>query len=50
MIDTGKGTYLFINPDKGVDISTQVYKLLGIDNQTEQIVEGEKPVIVSSDK
>ncbi|MBO4443029.1 MAG: OmpH family outer membrane protein [Bacteroidaceae bacterium] len=50
VIDTGKGTYLFINPEKGVDISTQVYKLLGIDNQTEQIVEGEKPVIVSSDK
>lgn len=50
VVDTGKGTYLFINQNRGVDISTQVYKQLGIDNQTEKIVEGEPPVIVSSDK
>jgi outer membrane protein len=48
VVDTGKGTYLFINQDRGVDISVQVHKRLGIDNQSEQIAEGEQAVIVSS--
>jgi len=45
VVDTGKGTYLFINPEKGVDITDPVYSLLGIEKKTERVVEGEQPVI-----
>ena len=51
VIDTGKGAYLFINPDKGVDISEVVYKKLGIDNIPDKVVEQAQPVIMqNSDK
>lgn len=40
VIDTGKGTYLYINPNKGVDISGPVYTKLGIENHHDRIVEG----------
>lgn len=51
VIDTGKGAYLFINPDKGVDISEVVYKKLGIDNIPDKVVEQGQPVIMqNSDK
>lgn len=51
VIDTGKGAYLFINPDKGVDISEVVYKKLGIDNIPDRVVEQGQPVIMqNSDK
>ena len=49
VVDTGKGTYLFINPEKGVDISDPVNKLLGIEIKTEQIVEGGQPVLNTND-
>ena len=46
VIDTGKGTYLFINQNKGVDLSDNVYKRLGIVYQPENtITEGEQTVI-----
>lgn len=45
VIDTGKGTYLYINQEKGVDISAQVDKLLGIENEPDVIVEGGQPII-----
>lgn len=37
VIDTGTRTYLFINPDKGVDISNQVYSILGIETNMESV-------------
>ena len=37
MIDTGTRTYLFINPEKGVDISNQVYSILGIETNMESV-------------
>ena len=46
VVDTGKGTYLFINPEKGVDISFPVYELLGIEIKVETVSEVEQPVIV----
>ncbi len=46
VIDTGKGTYLFINPDKGVDISEVIYKRLGIENIPDKVVEQGQPVII----
>ena len=49
VVDTGKGTYLFINPEKGVDISESVYKLLGIETKEEQLVEGENQVLINKD-
>ncbi len=36
VIDTEKGTYLYINNEKGIDISHPVYKTLGISSQIEQ--------------
>jgi outer membrane protein len=46
VIDTGKGTYLFINQNKGVDLSDNVYRRLGIVYQPENtITEGEQTVI-----
>ena len=39
------GTYLYINPEKGVDISGAVYKLVGIEDGAEMIVEGGQPVL-----
>lgn len=38
VIDTGTKTYLYINPEKGVDISNQVYRLLGL---KEPVLEGD---------
>ena len=49
VIDTGKGTYLFIIPEKGVDISGQVYRLLGIEKQPERVVESGQSVLKTSD-
>lgn len=48
VIDTGKGTYLFINPDKGVDISVPVYRKLGIE-VVEAVPENGQPVLINSD-
>lgn len=48
VIDTGKGTYLFVNPDKGVDISELVYKRVGIENIPDKVVEDGQPVIIQS--
>ena len=46
VVDTGKGTYLYINDSKGVDISDDVYLLLGIEiKEPEKIVEGGQPVL-----
>lgn len=39
VIDTGTGTYLFINGNKGVDISNEVYAVLGIETLPERILE-----------
>lgn len=35
VIDTEKGTYLYINNDRGIDISHPVYQVLGIESQIE---------------
>ena len=35
VIDTEKGTYLYINNDRGIDISHPVYHVLGIESQIE---------------
>ena len=45
VIDIGAGTYLFINEERGIDISLQVYKALGIEREPEPIVESGLPVI-----
>jgi outer membrane protein len=45
VVDTGKGTYLYINQEKGVDISQMVYQRLGIEKKTETVVEGGQPVL-----
>lgn len=45
VVDTGKGTYLFINQERGVDISDQVGSRLGIEKKVEKVVEGEQPVL-----
>lgn len=50
VIDTGKGTYLYINPEKGVDISEMVYKTLGIETRPEQVVEFGQPVLNDNNK
>jgi len=50
VIDTGKGTYLYINESKGVDITEQVFRQLGIDVHEESVTEGNMPVIVQEDK
>jgi Skp family chaperone for outer membrane proteins len=50
VIDTGKGTYLYINESKGVDITEQVFRQLGIDVHEESVTEGNLPVIVQEDK
>lgn len=38
VIDTGTGAYLYINNDKGIDISNYVYKILGLQ---EDVSEGD---------
>lgn len=48
VIDTGKGTYLYINANKSVDISEDVYKLLGIENRSERVAEDGQPEIISN--
>jgi outer membrane protein len=45
VVDTGKGAYLYINQEKGVDISQLVYQRLGIEKKTETVVEGGQPVL-----
>ena len=45
MVDTGKGTYLYINQERGVDISDQVGSRLGIEKKVEKVVEGGQPVL-----
>ena len=50
VIDTGKGTYLYINPEKGVDISEMVYKTRGIETRPEQVVEFRQPVLNDNNK
>jgi len=49
VVDTGKGTYLYINEDRGVDISEDVYTLLGIEIVRETVVEGGQPVLTTND-
>ncbi len=50
VVDTGKGTYLYINQEKGVDISEMVYERLGIEKKVEKVVEGGQPVLSTEDK
>lgn len=50
VVDTGKGTYLYINQEKGVDISEKVYERLGIEKKVEKVVEGGQPVLSTEDK
>ena len=50
VVDTGKGTYLYINQEKGVDISEMVYERLGIEKKVETVVEGGQPVLSTEDK
>ena len=45
VVDTGKGTYLYINQEKGVDISDAVGSRLGIEKRVERVVEAGEPVI-----
>ena len=45
VVDTGKGTYLYINQDRGVDISEPVCIKLGIEKKVEKVVESGQPVI-----
>jgi len=49
VVDTGKGTYLYINQEKGVDISDQVGAKIGIEKRAEKVVEGGQPVLDSVD-
>ena len=49
VVDTGKGTYLYINQEKGVDITDSVYDILGVERKTETVVEGGQPVINAQD-
>ena len=49
VVDTGKGTYLYINQEKGVDITDPVFEILGIERKTETVVEGGQPVIKAQD-
>lgn len=46
VVDTGKGTYLYINPEKGVDLTDDVYRILGIQSKIESVAEGEQPVLI----
>ena len=50
VVDTGKGTYLYINQEKGVDISDQVGAKIGIEKRAEKVTEGGQPVLDSVDK
>ncbi len=50
VVDTGKGTYLYINQEKGVDISHMVYEQLGIEKKAEKVVEGGQPVLNADNK
>lgn len=45
VVDTGKGTYLYINQERGVDISQTVCERLGIEKRAERVVEGGQPVL-----
>jgi hypothetical protein len=45
VVDAGKGTYLYINQERGVDISDQVGSRLGIEKKVEKVVEGGQPVL-----
>lgn len=45
VVDTGKGTYLYINQEKGVDITDDVYNILGIERKIEIATEDVKPVL-----
>ena len=49
VVDTGKGTYLYINENRSVDISEDVYTRLGIEIVRETIVEGGQPVLTTND-
>ena len=49
VVDTGKGTYLYINQERGVDISDQVGSRLGIEKRIEKVVEGGQPVLNAQD-
>lgn len=53
VVDTGKGTYLYINEQKGVDISDLVAAKLGIEKRVEKVVEAGQPTLdteVNDDK
>ena len=45
VVDTGKGTYLYINQERGVDLSDEVGSRLGIEKKVEKVVEGGQPVL-----
>lgn len=49
VVDTGKGTYLYINENRGVDISEDVYTLLDIEIVRDTVVEGGQPVLTTND-
>ena len=44
-IDAATGTYLFINQERGEDITFDVYSRVGIAKPVERVVEGEQPII-----
>lgn len=50
VVDTGKSTYLYINQDRGVDISEPVCIKLGIEKKVEKVVESGQPVINANNK
>ena len=48
VIDTGAGAYLYVNQDKAVDISVQVYGRVGIDKLPNRIIESGQPFIMNN--
>ena len=45
VIDTGAGAYLYVNQEKAVDISVQVYGRVGIEKLPNRIIESGEPFI-----
>lgn len=48
VVDTGTGAYLYINQQKGVDISAAVYSRVGIEKLAERIFEDGQPALQSA--
>lgn len=47
VVDLGTGTYLYINQERGVDISVDVYRLVGIEKLADRLSEGSEPSLES---